>query len=124
MGIHKHVKSLLGRLILSQYNGNTQTCKITSQPAIYSNTMGICLLPYICLCYGTRSILCSELARSPRVWYIIDSSPGRVRSKTTSPLSKQPERVRTKINWLGIRIMCPSGAIYLSEDCCVCELAI
>ena len=29
-----------------------------------------------------------------------------------------------KIGWLGIRIMCPSGATCLSADCCFSELAL
>ena len=33
-------------------------------------------------------------------------------------------RVRAKTNWLGIRIMCPSGATFLSADCCFSELAL
>ena len=32
--------------------------------------------------------------------------------------------VRTTTGWLGIRIMRPSGAIYLPADCCISELAI
>jgi len=41
-----------------------------------------------------------------------------------SPLSMQHEGERAKIGWLGIRIMCPSGAICLSADCCFSELAL
>jgi len=46
----------------------------------------------------------------------LDSSPGLVKSYTlklvfvASPLSMQYYGVRTKTGWLGIRIMCPSGA--------------
>ena len=29
-----------------------------------------------------------------------------------------------KTGWIGIRIMCPSGAICLSADCCFSELAL
>ena len=29
-----------------------------------------------------------------------------------------------KIGWLGIRIMCPSGAIFLPSDCCFRELVL
>ena len=29
-----------------------------------------------------------------------------------------------KTGWLGIRIMCPSGATCLSVDCCFSELAL
>jgi hypothetical protein len=32
--------------------------------------------------------------------------------------------LRRKTGRLGIRIMCPSGAIYLSADCCFSELAL
>jgi hypothetical protein len=31
---------------------------------------------------------------------------------------------RAKTGWLGIRIMCPSGATYLPADCCFSELAL
>jgi hypothetical protein len=31
---------------------------------------------------------------------------------------------RAKTGWLGIRIMCPSGATCLSADCCFSELAL
>ena len=30
--------------------------------------------------------------------------------------------VRTKVGWLGVRIMCLSGAICISADCCFSEL--
>jgi hypothetical protein len=30
----------------------------------------------------------------------------------------------TKDGWLGLRIMCPSGATCLSTDCCISELAL
>jgi hypothetical protein len=32
--------------------------------------------------------------------------------------------LRAKIGWLGIRIMCPSGATCLCMDCCFSELAL
>jgi len=41
-----------------------------------------------------------------------------------SPLSTQYNEVREKSGWLGIRIMCPSGATCLSADCCFSELAL
>ena len=31
---------------------------------------------------------------------------------------------RGKIGWLGMRIICPSGATCLSADCCFSELAL
>jgi hypothetical protein len=31
---------------------------------------------------------------------------------------------RAKTGWLGIRIMCPSGATCLPKDCCFSELAL
>jgi hypothetical protein len=34
------------------------------------------------------------------------------------------ERERAKTGWLGIRIMCPIGAICLSMDCCFSKLAL
>ena len=34
------------------------------------------------------------------------------------PLSMQHKCVRIKIGWLGIKIMCPSGATYLPVNCC------
>jgi hypothetical protein len=33
-------------------------------------------------------------------------------------------RRKNKTGWLGIRIMCPSGATCLSEDCCFSYLAL
>jgi hypothetical protein len=33
-------------------------------------------------------------------------------------------RRKSKTGWLGIRIMCPSGATFLSADCCFNELAL
>jgi hypothetical protein len=33
-------------------------------------------------------------------------------------------RRKRKTGWLGIRIMCPSGATCLSADCCFSELAL
>ena len=41
-----------------------------------------------------------------------------------SPLSTQHYRERAKTGWLGIMIMCPSGATGLSVDCCLSELAL
>jgi hypothetical protein len=41
-----------------------------------------------------------------------------------SPLSTQHEEERTKTGWLGIRIMCPSGATCLPADCCFSGLAL
>ena len=32
--------------------------------------------------------------------------------------------LRRKTGWLGIRIMCPSGATHLPADCCFSELAL
>ena len=34
------------------------------------------------------------------------------------------EGLRAKTDWLGIRIMCPSGATCLSADCCFSELTL
>ena len=33
-------------------------------------------------------------------------------------------RRKSKTGWLGIRIMCPSGATCLSAECCFSELAL
>ena len=41
-----------------------------------------------------------------------------------SLLSTQYEGVRAKRAWLGIRILCPSGATCLYPDCCFSELAL
>jgi len=41
-----------------------------------------------------------------------------------SLLSTQHKGKRAKTDWLGIRIMCPSGAICLSTDCCFSELEL
>ena len=40
-----------------------------------------------------------------------------------SPLSSHHYGVRAKIDWLGIRIMCPSEATCLPADCCLNELS-
>jgi hypothetical protein len=56
--------------------------------------------------------------------------PGRVKQKTMKLVfvaflqSTQHLGERTKTSWLGIRILCPSGASCLSADCCFSELAI
>ena len=61
--------------------------------------------------------------------YVVDLSPGRVNAKTmnlvfvTSQVSIQPYGV-SKIGWLGIRKMCPSGVTCLPKDCCFSELAL
>jgi hypothetical protein len=58
------------------------------------------------------------------------SSTVRFKPKTiqmqfiTSPLSTQHFVVKAKTGWLGIRIMCPSGATCLSVDCGFSELAL
>jgi hypothetical protein len=50
---------------------------------------------------------------------VVGSSTGRVKPKTiklvfvASPLSRQHYGERTNNGWLGIRIMCPSGAILI-----------
>jgi hypothetical protein len=36
-----------------------------------------------------------------------------------SPLSTQHYGERAKIGWLGIRIMCPNGVIFLPAECCL-----
>ena len=41
-----------------------------------------------------------------------------------SPLSTQHLGEREMTGWLGIRIMCPSGATCLPADCCFSELAL
>jgi len=41
-----------------------------------------------------------------------------------SPLGTQHQGERAKTGWLGIGIMCPSGATCLSADCCFSELAL
>jgi hypothetical protein len=42
----------------------------------------------------------------------------------TSPLTTQQYRVRTNTGWLGIWVMCPSGATCLPMDCCFGEPAL
>ena len=42
----------------------------------------------------------------------------------TLPLSKHHYNVRVKTGWLGIMIICPSGATCLPAECCICELAL
>ena len=41
-----------------------------------------------------------------------------------SPLITQLEGVRAKTGWVGIRIMCPSGATCQPADCCFSGLAL
>ena len=41
-----------------------------------------------------------------------------------SPLSAQHSGERAMAEWLGIRIMSPSGATCLPADCCFSELAL
>ena len=38
--------------------------------------------------------------------------------------AKQKKGIRANAGWLGIRIICPSGATCLSVDCCFSELAL
>ena len=38
--------------------------------------------------------------------------------------AKQKKGVRAKTGWLGIRIICLSGATCLSADCCFSEIAL
>ena len=60
----------------------------------------------------------------------VGSSPGRVKQKTiklvfvASPLSTQHQGVREKTGWLGIRIMCASGATCLLAECCFSDLEL
>ena len=64
------------------------------------------------------------------VWWIVGSSPGRVKLTTitlefvASLLSRQHYGERADNGWLGIRIMCPSGATFLSVDCRFSKLAL
>ena len=59
---------------------------------------------------------------SSAVYRGFDSPSGQTKDYkgvcVASPLSAKPT------GWLGIRIMCPSGATCLSADCCVRELAL
>ena len=41
-----------------------------------------------------------------------------------SPLSMQHKGEIARTGWLGIRIMCPSGATCLTADCCFSEPAL
>jgi hypothetical protein len=41
-----------------------------------------------------------------------------------SPLSTQHQGERAKIDWLGIRITCPSGPTCLSAVCCFSKLVL
>jgi len=60
---------------------------------------------------------------SPLASSVVD----RVKSKTIKLVfvaSPQHEGVRANTGWLGIRIMCPSGATCLSADGCFSELVL
>lgn len=54
------------------------------------------------------------LACSHQVWYIVDWSPGWVKSETikliiaASPLTTQYSGIRAKTGYFGIRMMCSS----------------
>ena len=69
-------------------------------------------------------IKCGRSCKGYRVHIKCGSSPDRVKSKTikltyvTPPVSTQHSRERAKTGWLGIGIMCSSGVIYVSADCC------
>jgi len=60
---------------------------------------------------------------------VVGSNPDRVKPKTIKlafvacPLSTQHAGERAKTGWLGIRIMCSSGATCLPADCCFSGLA-
>jgi len=64
------------------------------------------------------------------VMVIVGLIPGWVKPKTikfvfVAPLlSMQHKRVRAKTGWVGIRIMCPSGATCQPTDCCFSEIAL
>ena len=61
---------------------------------------------------------------------VFASSPDRIKPNTmklvfvASPISMQHSGERGKIGWLGIRIMCPSGATCLSAHTFFSELAL
>ena len=61
---------------------------------------------------------------------ILTIPPDRLKPKTiklvfvASPLSTQNEGEKAKTGWLGIRIMCPSGATGLTMDYCFSELEL
>jgi hypothetical protein len=58
------------------------------------------------------------------------SNPNWVTPKTmqlvyvASPLNTHPHGERAKTDWLGIRIMYPTGVTCLSVHCCFNELAL
>jgi hypothetical protein len=56
------------------------------------------------------------------------TSPNRVKPKTKKLVSfsffVKHAALRKKTGWLGIRIMCLSGAACLSADCCFSELEL
>ena len=62
--------------------------------------------------------------------YIVVSILGRIKPKTikfvfvASPLIAQYKEVRTKIDWLGVRIMCPNGDLCRYVYCCYFKLWI
>ena len=62
--------------------------------------------------------------------YIVVSILGRIKPKTmkfvfvASPLIAQYKEVRRKIDWLGVRIMCPNDDLCRSVYCCYIKLLI
>jgi len=64
------------------------------------------------------------LYQNPNFTWIVGSSIDRVKTMTiklvfvASPLGTQHQGERAKTSWLGMRIMCPSGATCLSAHSC------
>ena len=86
---------------------------------------------------STYSLKCSKRIDGVMVSVITSSTMDRrfeytvqVKLKTitlvcvASSLSTQHQWERAKTGWLGIRIMCASGATCLPADCCLSELAL
>ena len=59
---------------------------------------------------------------------VVDSRSGQTKNYKIGicsfPAKHAPLRRKRKTGWLGIKIMCPSGATCLSADCCFSELAL
>jgi hypothetical protein len=70
------------------------------------------------------------LAYSTQGPKIVGLRPSQIKQKTikfiffASLINIQHDEVKAMTGWLGIRIKCQSGAIYLSMDCCFCVLAL
>ena len=90
-------------------------CKIFNSDNLRFNIMSMILVPMILYCLHSYRLTSGS------------SSAGRLRiyNLCLFLLTKNAQQgVRAKTGSLEFRIMCPSGAMYMSTDCCFSELAL